>query len=320
MNGDKLTELKHFLKDVFEQTGAEVRLAPNGGDETVFSLVFGGEEVPAYLSGTGEEAQRTVKLISYLVSKTGEKQLFPEKKEHLKGILLGEGSEWNAFRFMTKYNLSADACFALDVLPERRLDEAVTHVERCLADTNDFVLKMDDTRLAVVKFCDEGQSPVEFGEFLAQSIYEELGVKASVGVGCVEQSFAEISSSYAQAVTAVRMSEIFRSKGEVHSYREYLLVRMLEDVPPAKLKDYTEQFRIGGMAELFSDEDMMGTAEAFLENSLNVSETSRNLYMHRNTLMYRLDKIERITGLNIRKFSDAVTFRVISILYKLLKL
>lgn len=65
---------------------------------------------------------------------------------------------------------------------------------------------------------------------------------------------------------------------------------------------------------------MVNTAEEFLANSLNVSEASRNLFMHRNTLMYRLDKIERITGLDIRNFSDAVTFRVIAVLYKLLKL
>ena len=71
--------------------------------------------------------------------------------------------------------------------------------------------------------------------------------------------------------------------------------------------------------ELLKDEEMVNTAEEFLENSLNVSETSRNLYMHRNTLMYRLDKIERIMGLNLRKFSDAVTFRIITILNKLLK-
>ena len=62
---------------------------------------------------------------------------------------------------------------------------------------------------------------------------------------------------------------------------------------------------------------MTATAEAFLECDLNISETSRKLYMHRNTLMYRLDKIERVTGLNIRKFSDAVTFRVLSVLYHL---
>jgi carbohydrate diacid regulator len=70
---------------------------------------------------------------------------------------------------------------------------------------------------------------------------------------------------------------------------------------------------------LFADEDMINTAEEFLENSLNVSETSRKLFMHRNTLTYRLDKIEKMTGLNIRKFSDAVTFRYITILNKLVK-
>ena len=63
---------------------------------------------------------------------------------------------------------------------------------------------------------------------------------------------------------------------------------------------------------------MLSTAEEFLNTSLNVSETSRNLYMHRNTLMYRLDKIERATGLDIRKFRDAMTFRLVMILYKLI--
>ena len=69
---------------------------------------------------------------------------------------------------------------------------------------------------------------------------------------------------------------------------------------------------------MFGDEELYETADAFLESSLNLSETSRQLFMHRNTLMYRLDKIERITGLNIRKFSDAVTFRILSVLHRLL--
>ena len=70
---------------------------------------------------------------------------------------------------------------------------------------------------------------------------------------------------------------------------------------------------------LIEDEEMLETAEVFLQSSLNVSETSRNLYMHRNTLLYRLDKIEKSTGLNIRLFSDAVSFRVLTVLHKLLK-
>ena len=105
----------------------------------------------------------------------------------------------------------------------------------------------------------------------------------------------------------------------MHSYREYLLVKLLEDLPKSRMQEYLDQFRAADAEEVFEDEEMTETAEAFLESSLNVSETSRNLFMHRNTLMYRLDKIERVTGLNIRKFSDAVTFRILSVLYKLLQ-
>ena len=94
---------------------------------------------------------------------------------------------------------------------------------------------------------------------------------------------------------------------------------MLEDIPEGKLGDYLSVLLDKEAKELLRDEEMVNTAEEFLENSLNVSETSRNLFMHRNTLMYRLDKIERVMGLNLRKFSDAVTFRIITILFKLVK-
>jgi len=71
--------------------------------------------------------------------------------------------------------------------------------------------------------------------------------------------------------------------------------------------------------EVFNDAEMVDTADEFLESSLNVSETARKLYLHRNTLIYRLDKIEKETGLNIRRFSDAITFRLISLLSKLVR-
>lgn len=316
---DKTAELIKILSDVHDKTGTDVRLSPRGGAETRFTLDYCGEKTEAWIDGEGESARQSARLVAYLVSNADMKQLLPDKDEYLKNILLGEGSGWYVYRFMTKYNLPEAACFALEICAEKRLAETVAHIENCLADSRDLVVAMDDSRCAVVRFSEEGQSAAEFALFLNQSLYEETGVKASIGVGCEVKSFAEIALSYHQAATAVRMSGIFHAKGEVHSYREYLLVKMLEDVPESRLKEYTEQFGIGNADEVLSDEDMITTAEEFLENSLNISETSRNLYMHRNTLMYRLDKIERITGLNIRKFSDAVTFRVITILYKLCK-
>ena len=74
-----------------------------------------------------------------------------------------------------------------------------------------------------------------------------------------------------------------------------------------------------GAEEVFSDIELMETAEEFMKNSLNISETSRNMYIHRNTLIYRLDKIENETGLNLRKFSDAVAFRFVKLLSSLTK-
>ena len=94
---------------------------------------------------------------------------------------------------------------------------------------------------------------------------------------------------------------------------------MLEDIPDALLSQYYMEITDEQCKEIFDDAEMLGTAEAFLQSSLNVSETSRNLYMHRNTLLYRLDKIEKATGLNIRQFSDAVSFRVLTVLHTLLK-
>ena len=108
------------------------------------------------------------------------------------------------------------------------------------------------------------------------------------------------------------------SKGEVHSFKEYLLLKMLEDLPKFKLSEYLDILLDDNAKDIFADPEMINTAEEFLENSLNISETSRKLCLHRNTLTYRLDKIEKITGLDIRKFSDAVTFRIISILSKIL--
>ena len=311
------TYLKAILADVYEKSGVKVYLRPAKEGETPALFECGGIKVEAAVEGTGEEGERLARLVSYLVSSI-DPEPFADRREELRAILLGEGGSWRMHRFMTKYSVEDGAVYCIDLVADKHAEEALSQIERCI-DERSFVLATDERHIAVIQFVDDEQTPYEFGQFLSQSLYEELGIKASVGVGCEVRSFSEVATSFAQAATALRMSGIFHNEGEVHSYREYLLVRMLEDLPRSRLQDYVEQFRIGGAEEIFGDEEMTATAEAFLESSLNISETSRTLYLHRNTLMYRLDKIERATGLNIRKFSDAVTFRVITILYKLLQ-
>ena len=136
-------------------------------------------------------------------------------------------------------------------------------------------------------------------------------------MGGIAARFEDAAVSYRQASAALRLGQQYGARGGVYGYRSYVLVKMLEEIPPARRAEYFSTLLEGESRALLEDEDMLGTAEEFLENSLNVSETSRNLFMHRNTLMYRLDKIERMTGLDLRNFSDAVTFRVITILNRL---
>lgn len=308
--------LTRIFSDIREKTGVGVRQKPNpdGGEETRFTVEYLGTRTEAYIDGGEAETEKLRALVKYLVENAAPEG---DRRDSLKSVLLGEGGDSYAFRFMTKFSLADAPCFAVDIVPEKKLQTVATHIGQCLDE--DMSAVMDGTRIAVVRFSREGQTAYEFGQFLSRTVYEEIGVRASVGIGMEVKSFSEIAASYQQAVTATRMSALFREKGDVHTYGEYLLARMIEDVPKPKLNEYLKQFRVGNAAEIFKESELAETAEQFLENSLNVSETARNLFLHRNTLGYRLDKIERTTGLDIRKFSDAVTFRVISILYRLLQ-
>ena len=198
--------------------------------------------------------------------------------------------------------------------------DAVNVIENYSSD-GDHMVVLDDKECALIKFndCLNGgyQSFTEYAEYLSRSIYDEAGVVTDVFVGGTISKIADVSVSYMQALTAQNIEKNVNGKGGVHSYKEYVFIKMLEDLPKHKLVEYLELLSEENAKEIFEDPEMVETAEEFLNNSLNTSETSRKLFLHRNTLTYRLDKIERATGLNIRKFSDAITFRLITLLSKL---
>ena len=264
---------------------------------------------------------------AYLIGELAENSYFKEsglsRSEFYKAIILGEANYSQILRYQKKYNMQDTPAFVLIVVAESRHNEVINVLKNYSEGRSDFVIKVEDNQLVFVKFIDETnneyQSSTEYAEFLRQSVYEETGVPVRISVGGTVKTLVDLSTSYSQAMTAVRMSNAINSKGEVHSFKEYILIRMLEDMPKFKLNENLEILMDSGAREIFSDEEMINTAEEFLENSLNVSETARKLYLHRNTLTYRLDKIERATGLNIRKFSDAVTFRLITILSRLVR-
>jgi carbohydrate diacid regulator len=292
------------------------------GEHVFFRFVFKRAGYVGVLDGGVEQAKKYAVLLPAYIESFAENEFDLSKTEFLKRILLGDCTSASLQKFETKFSVASSACFVLVIRIPKMTDEAIGLIAQYGGNSLDTVVKMDDTTCALVKFLnadeEEYHSASDYAEFLVQSLKEELGLSATVGVGATVKGLKYASASYLQASGALRYADVFEDKGSVHTYREYMLVKMLEEVSDSKLAEYLAELMDDSSKEILEDEEMVGTAEEFLRCSLNVSETSRNLYMHRNTLLYRLDKIERGTGLNIRLFPDAVSFRVLMILYKLL--
>lgn len=275
------------------------------------------------LNATDSEARKCALLLPAYIESFADKESELTKTQYLKKILLGECSTKAVEKFENRFSVEGLESFTLVVSVPKLMDEAVALIAQCAGNTIDAVVGMDEKTCAFVKFMraetEEYNSPSDYAEFLVQSLKEELGIDAVVGVGSTVKKLKDAHLSYAQGASALRYADVFGDQGSVHSYREYALVKMLEDASESRLKRYLSELLDEGTKEIMEDEEMVSTAEEFLRCSLNVSETSRNLYMHRNTLLYRLDKIQKATGLNIRAFPDAVSFRVLTILYKLLE-
>ncbi len=293
------------------------------GANTFFRFLYRGVGYIGVLDGVDEQVKNYAFLLPAYLESFSETQSELTKTEFLKRILLGEVPSSSVYKYMTKYSVRAHACFALVIRVEKLMEEVISLIGQYTGNSLDTVVQMDGQNCAFVRFLFEKEdgeaSPTDYAEFLAQTVKEELGVDVTVGVGSTVKSLKEISLSYMQASSALHYAEMFESKNTVHSYREYMLVKLLEEIPEARFSEYLAALTDEKAEEIWKDEEMLSTAEEFLRNSLNVSETSRNLYMHRNTLLYRLDKIKEATGLNIRSFADAVSFRVLTILNKLRK-
>ncbi len=291
---------------------------------TFFHIKIKGKKYIATLFGSGEAQRNYAYLISELAETSFSKEAGLSRSEFLRSVLIGEINYSQTARYKKKFAMEDSPAFVMLVsLPAKLANDVKNILKAYINSSSGEIVVIDESQLALVKFIDADseayQSSTEYAEFLVRLVYEEMGAKIKISIGGTVNTVVALSVSYQQAVTAMRVTLAMGSRGAVHSYKEFLLVKMLEDMPKYKLAEYLETLMDIEAKEIFEDSEMVGTAEEFLDNSLNISETSRKLYLHRNTLAYRLDKIEKATGLNVRKFSDAVTFRLITTLIKLIR-
>lgn len=290
---------------------------------TVFKFKFKKDVYFGLIKGCGEvERNYALFLCGHLENSSMQDELL-SKTDFLRSIVFGECTNLQILKFMRKFSVPSVPCYVLVITANDQASEIAYFLDNYTINGVDTPFADNENTCIFVKYLtsegdSEFQSPCDYAEIFRRSLFEETGIRVKIGVGGIARNLSEAVQSYTQAESALKISEILKSQNFVHSYKEFMLYKMLEDLSPSTLANYYNTLADGDAKTVFADEDLLNTAEEFLENNLNVSETARKLYMHRNTLTYRLDKIERATGLNIRNFSDAVTFRICNLLYKLL--
>lgn len=289
---------------------------------TLFKFRYKNKTYIGAIAGINSASKNYAYLICELAEQSFSKSNL-NKEEFFKSVLFGEASYYTIKKYSKKYFKNGKVAAILIATRVGKEKDVLEVVKSYTEGSSDFACEIEEGLLALVKFSDEEngeyRSVSEYAEFLIRSVYEETGETVGAFIGGTMEGVGDLATSFSQAISAHRISGAVNYRSGVHSYKEFLIVKMLEDLPKFKLTEYLETLLEPSAREIFLDKEMVNTAEEFLESSLNVSETARKLYLHRNTLNYRLDKIEKATGLNIRKISDAITFRMILIILKLVR-
>lgn len=185
----------------------------------------------------------------------------------------------------------------------------------------DFVISINETDAVLVKEVKDDITLKEL-EKLANSIVDtlasELMTNVKVGIGSIVNTISEVGHSYKDATVALEVGKVFDNDRSIVSYNNLGIGRLIYQLPTKMCELFlSEVFKKGSLDIL--DTETIVTIQKFFENNLNVSEASRQLFVHRNTLVYRLDKIYKLTGLDLRKFDDAIVFKVAMMVSRYLK-
>jgi len=190
---------------------------------------------------------------------------------------------------------------------------AVEILQRLFPDRQkDFVININESDIVVVKALPSLDCQGEIARIASEmerALQEELGIRCVIGISTNAHHLRELADCYKEAQVAIEVGRVFESGKSIINYESLGLGRIIYQLPTTLCEMFlNEVFKKSPIETL--DEDTIETINKFFENNLNVSETSRKLYVHRNTLVYRLEKIKKITGLDLREFDHAIVFKV----------
>uniref|UniRef100_UPI0032086947 PucR family transcriptional regulator n=1 Tax=Merdimonas faecis TaxID=1653435 RepID=UPI0032086947 len=178
--------------------------------------------------------------------------------------------------------------------------------------TKTYLIPVTESITAVLRPVKSGESAADFRR-IARTIVDTLNVEAlsqiQISYSSVIETLGDISRAFRETSLALKVGRLFYSEQNIFPYDELGIGRLIHQLPPSLCEMFLKEVFENGPEEKFEEEELT-TVYTFFDNNLNISETARQLYVHRNTLVYRLEKIQKKTGLDVRVFDDALTFKI----------
>lgn len=269
-----------------------------------------------FVDGNDENAANYARLIS--ISLGGIKQYYDvkfDRSNFIKNVILDNILQGDIYLKTRElgFNNDVSRCVLLIRTSERSEISVSETVQALFPDKNkDFVININETDIALVKEVRQGNETKDL-EKLARSIVDSLHteyyINAIIGIGTIVTGIKELPRSFKESQIALEVGKVFDTEKTIVTYDNLGIARLIYQLPTTLCEMFLQEvFKKGSLDSL--DRETLMTIQCFFENNLNVSEASRKLFVHRNTLVYRLDKIRKLTGLDLREFEHAITFKV----------
>ena len=237
-----------------------------------------------------------------------------DRNNFMQNILLGNMLVMDMYNKAQKLHIEQADRVVYVIEIEGRKDAMVMETVKNLfvTRTKDFVTEIDEKSVILIKDCRDMKKEedlMSLASMIIDNMHAEAMVKVRVSYGNRVHNLQDIAKSYQEAKMALEVGRIFYAEKEIISYSLLGIGRLIYQLPMSLCEMFIKEVFADGIPDIF-DEETMVTIQKFFENNLNISETARQLYVHRNTLVYRLERLEKIIGLDIRKFEDALTFKI----------
>jgi len=276
-------------------------------DETIFVLVAIGFGEDAYMVGRIAATQ-----IGRLA--TAYKERF-DRNNFFQNLLMDNLLLVDVYNRAKKLHIEINVprvVYMIETKPE--YDAVVNELLKNMftASSGDYLTSIEENHTILIKSVEQDATPedlMQIARTIEDMMNTEIMVNVKVSIGTIVQELKDVSKSYKEAKMALEVGKIFYEQNNINAYSALGIGRLIYQLPINLCKLFVEEVFGDDIPEEL-DEETLHTIDTFLENNLNVSETSRKLFLHRNTLVYRIEKLQKSIGLDIRTFDDALTFKI----------